>query len=126
MAEQMDTRVASGIALDISTLKGETAGTDTRYALALSLPYGGPVDVDERWVAAYRLTQDELPVYGRFDLDRANALVRFSCRTVDGNGMVFEMLERLETLVARVNQLVDIWRAQSPPANVASATLRAR
>jgi hypothetical protein len=67
-----------------------------------------------------------LAIYLRFDLDRSNGMIRFACRTVDGTGMVFEMLERLEMLVARVNQLVEIWRAQSPDIRIASGGIRAR
>ena len=44
------------------------------------------------------------PIARRFELDPAAGVVRFACRTADGTALVFEMLERLEALVARVNR----------------------
>lgn len=120
MLDQRDARTASEVRVDLSTLSGDPVGTDTRYAIALDGP------VDERWAEAYRMSQEEAAIYRRFELDRSNGSIRFSCRTVDGTGLVFEMLERLEMLVGRVNQLVEIWRAQSPRISLAVSSLRAR
>jgi hypothetical protein len=81
----------------------------------------------EQWVDAYRtLQQTESAAHRRFELDVARALIRFSCRTVDGNGPVFDLLERLETLVERVNQVVAVRRSAGPRISVASSGLRAR
>jgi hypothetical protein len=56
-------------------------------------------------------------------LDEITATVR---RTADGHALVFEMLERLEALVERVNRLAEIWRSQAPHLRYAPAPLRAR
>ncbi len=114
-------RHRAGMAVDVSTLRGEPRGADTTvYTVALT---GSP---GERWMEGYRLTREESAVSRRFELDPAGRTVRFACRTADGTALVFEMLERLEALVARVNQLTEIWDSQAPRVRFAPAPLRAR
>ena len=119
MNEQGNDRAASDVTLDLSQLKGETVGTDTRYTVALAGP------VDERWAQAYDELQAALGPRRRFELDRAKTMIRFSCRTVDGNGAVFEVLERLEALVERANQIAIVRRAAGPRISFATPALRA-
>ena len=109
------------VRVDVTTLRGEPRGADTTvYTVALKGP------VNDRWVEAYRLTAEQSAVSRRFELDPAGSAIRFACRTADGTELVFEMLERLEALVARVNQLVEIWRSQVPHVRFSPAPLRAR
>ena len=83
-----------------ATLRGQAAGGDTRYTISLR---GG---ADERWVRAYRALQEESAQHRGFRLDPPTATISFSCRTVEGPTQVFEMLERLESLLALVNERV--------------------
>ena len=109
------------VRVDLTALRGEPRGADiTVYTVALN------GSVNDRWVEAYRLTSEQSAVSRRFVLDPARSTVRFACRTADGTELVFEMLERLEALVARVNQLVEIWRCQAPHVRFSPAPLRAR
>ena len=73
---------------DHSTLRGQPEGSETRYTIGLK------GSVDDRWAEAFRLTQAESPVFLRFRLDRASSSISFSCRTVDGAVLVFDVLER--------------------------------
>ncbi len=118
--DHRDMRAASDVRLELSTLRSETSGTDTRYTVALRGP------IDENWLEGCRAVQAESPGYRRFELDRARPGFRFSCRTVDGTTLVFEMLERLEALVDWVNELVAARRAAGPRARFSSSPLRAR
>jgi hypothetical protein len=120
MTDIRDPGIASDVGLDLSTLKGESAGSDTRYAVRLRGP------VDERWVESCRGLLADSPTLRRFELDPAQRTLRFSCRTVDGTALVFEMLERIEGLVERVNELAAIRRSVGPRVSFSSATLRAR
>ena len=107
--------------VDVSTLKGQPRGADTMvYTVSLKGPLG------DRWIEGYRLSTEQSAVSRRFELDPARSTIRFACRTADGTELVFEMLERLEALVARVNQLAEIWRSQVPRARFSPAPLRAR
>ena len=107
--------------VDVSTLRGEPRGADTMvYTVALEGAVG------DRWIEGYRLTTEQSATLRRFELDPARSIVRFACRTADGNALVFEMLERLESLVTRVNQLAEVWRSQAPRVRFAPAPLRAR
>jgi hypothetical protein len=90
---------------DHSTLKGQPEGSETRYTIGLK------GSVDDRWAEAFRLTQAQSPVFLRFRLDRASSSIGFSCRTVDGAVLVFDVLERLEALLKAVNQRAGTWRA---------------
>ena len=107
--------------VDVSTLKGEPRGADAMvYTVALKGPLG------DRWIEGYRRTAEQSTVSRRFELDPARGTIRFACRTADGTALVFEMLERLEALVASVNQLAEIWRSQAPRVLLSPASLRAR
>jgi hypothetical protein len=107
--------------VDVSTLRGEPRGADTMvYTVALEGAVG------DRWIEGYRLTAEQSATSRRFELDPARRIVRFACRTADGNALVFEMLERLESLVASVNRLAEIWRSQAPRVRFAPVPLRAR
>lgn len=121
MTNQWVERAASEVRLDLSRLQGEPVGTDTRYSVALAGP------VSDAWIEGYRtLQQAEPAAHRRFELDVARATVRFSCRTVDGTGIVFDLLEKLETIVERVNQVVAVRRALGPRISLASSSLRAQ
>lgn len=109
------------VQVDVSTLRGEPRGADTMvYAVALKGPLG------DRWIEGYRMTVEQMAMARRFELDPAGSTVRFACRTADGNALVFEMLERLESLVTRVNQLAEIWRSRAPLPRREPEPLRAR
>jgi hypothetical protein len=99
MANVLDDR-ATAVRVDHSTLRGETVGTDTRYTIGLLGV------VDGAWADAYRSAQSESTGYRRFRLDPRGRTITFSCRTVDGTAKVFETLDRLEALLAIVNQQV--------------------
>ena len=109
------------VRVDVTTLRGEPRGADT---MAYTIALRGPVT--DRWIEGYRVTTEQSAVSRRFDLDPARSTIRFACRTADGTALVFEMLERLEALVARVNQLVEIWRSQAPRVRFSPESLRAR
>ena len=111
---------ASDVTLDLSRLKGEPAGTETRYTVSLDGP------ISPQWVEFYTRLQGETAVARRFELDPSGAVVRFSCRTVDGTSQVFEALERLEALVERANQIAAVRRAAGPIIQRAPSALRAR
>jgi hypothetical protein len=90
---------------DHSTLRGQPEGSETRYTIGLK------GSVDDRWAEAFRLTQAESPVFLRFRLDRGSSSIGFSCRTVDGAVLVFDVLERLEALLKAVNRRAEAWHA---------------
>jgi len=98
MADVLEDPRAIAVRVDHSTLRAETAGTDTRYTVGLL----GVVDAT--WADAYRAIQAESTGYRRFRLDVASRTISFSCRTVDGTAQVFEALDRLEALLSIVNQ----------------------
>ncbi len=120
MADSWNEKDASEVAVDLSTLKGEPSAADTLYTVSIRGTF------DDHWVEGFRLAQGESAVYRRFEFQRATGAVRFTCRTVDGTGLVFEMLERLEALVARAGQLATIWRSQGPRISLSPARLPAR
>ncbi len=114
-------QTSAEVHVDVSTLRGEPRGADTMvYTVALKGPLGG------RWIEGYRTTVEQLAMTRRFELEPARSVVRFACRNADGNELVFEMLERLESLVSRVNRLAEIWRSQAPRLRFSPASLRAR
>ncbi len=86
------------VAVDHSTLKGEPAGTDTRYSVAL---IGG---LDESWSEAFRNLQADSSAFRRLRLDAATRVVSFTCRAIDAPAQVFDILERLDALVKLVNR----------------------
>lgn len=107
--------------VDVSTLRGELRGADTMvYVVNLK------GTLADRWAESYRVAAEELGMSRRFELDPVRGAVRFACRTADGNALVFEMLERLEELVGRVNQIAGMWRSQAPRPHFSPEPLRAR
>jgi hypothetical protein len=89
---------SGAVAVDHSTLKGEPAGTDTRYSVSL---IGGS---DPSWAAAFRHLQADSSAFRRLRLEPATGVVSFVCRGIDGPTQVFDILERLDALVRLVNQ----------------------
>jgi hypothetical protein len=121
MEDRLNTELGADVQVDVSTLRGDARGADTMvYTVALK------GSVNDRWIEGYRATVEQLAMTRRFELDAEKAIVRFACRTADGHALVFEMLERLESLVERVNRLAEIWRSQAPRLRFAPAPLRAR
>ena len=108
------------VKLDLSRLSGESLGTSTRYSVGLEAAPG------DEWTAEFRARQEETPVHRRYEMDAPRSVVRFSCRTVDGNGMVFEFLENLETLVEEINRIVAVRHAVGPALRESSIAPRAR
>ncbi len=108
------------VKLDLSRLSGESLGTSTRYSVGLEAAPG------EEWTAEFRSRQEETPVHRRYEIDATRSAIRFSCRTVDGNGMVFEFLETLETLVEEINRIVAVRHAVGSGVRESSLALRAR
>ena len=108
------------VKLDLSRLSGESLAMSTRYSVGLE---GAPGD---EWTSEFRARQEEKPVHRRYEIDAARSAVRFSCRTVDGNGMVFEFLENLETLVEEINRIVAVRHAVGSRVRESPVTLRAR
>jgi hypothetical protein len=96
--EILDAQRVAQVSIDYSTLKGVSEGGDTYYTVELS---GRP---DPGWIDAYRIAQAESTGYRRFRLDPANRTISFVCRSVEGPTQVFEVLERLEALLAVVNR----------------------
>jgi hypothetical protein len=93
MSETLAGDFGGEIRLEHATLRGETAGAETRYTVSLSRP------ADARWVGAFKALQLEMPQHRRFQLDREGTALRFSCRQVEGPTGVFEMLQRAESLL---------------------------
>lgn len=110
---------ASDVKLDLSRLKGEPSGGDTRYAVGIE------GSLRPEWLETYRQFQAGTPGLRRFEIDAPAAAVRFTCRNVDGTGVVFEALERLESLITRVNQVAWVRRAAGPRISVPTS-LRAQ
>ena len=108
------------VRLDLSRLEGEPLATTTRYSVGLE---GAP---GEEWAAEFRARQAETPAHRRFELDPSRPAVRFSCRTVDGTGMVFEFLEKLEALVEEINRIVAVRHTVGAPVTRPSLAPRAR
>jgi hypothetical protein len=100
MAGVLDERRTTHVAVDHSTLKGEPSGTDTRYTVALIGP------MDEVWAEAYRILQADSTGFRRLRLDCASRTVSFTCRAIDGPAQVFDILERLDALIKRVNRQI--------------------
>jgi len=92
-----DERHSTRVDVDHSTLKQELSGADFRFSVALVGP------VDQIWAEAYRILQADSTAFRRLRLDEANRTVSFTCRVVDGPAQVFDILERLDALIKRVN-----------------------
>ncbi len=97
MAGALSDRNTTHVGVDHSTLKGEPTGSDTRYSVALTGP------LDEVWSEAYRIQQADSTAFRRLHLDTATRTISFTCRAIDGPTEVFEILERLDALIKRVN-----------------------
>jgi len=97
MTSVLDERRATRVGVDHSTLKGEPAGVDTRYTVGLVGP------LDDVWAEAYRMQQADSTAFRRLRLDPATRTVSFTCRGIDGPTQVFDILERLDALIKRVN-----------------------
>jgi hypothetical protein len=108
------------VRLDLSRMSADHAATDTRYNVALE------GTLEEEWVADFRSLLAELPSPRRYEFDRARSVVRFSCRTVEGTGVVFDALERLEAIVENVNRRVAARRLAGPRVRPAVAAPGAR
>jgi|GEM_PF-2743950 hypothetical protein len=93
---------------DHASLRGDHAGTESRYTIALK------GSVDDRWAEAFRLSQAESKSYQRFRLNRATATIGFTCREVDGAVHVLDMLESLDQLLKEANERFDFWSNQNP------------
>jgi hypothetical protein len=98
MTGALDERRTTRVGVDHSTLKGEPSGTDIRYSVALIGP------LDQVWAEAYRILQADSTAFRRLHLDAASRTVSFTCRTIDGPAQVFDILERLDALIKRVNR----------------------
>ncbi len=107
-AGKVEVRV--GVELDHASLRGQAAGSDTRYTVAVR----GTADQD--WADAYVEVQQALVPYRRFQLDRRTRTVSFSCPTVEGPAFVFEMLERLEELLVIAERRAGVRSSQAAPA----------
>lgn len=106
--------------VDHSTLRGEVSGSDTLYMISLK------GRVDARWLELVETALAASTGRRGFRVDPAGATVYFSCRTVDGPGLVFDALEQLETLLALVNRQVQIWRSDPEVARVELEAARLR
>ncbi len=86
--------------VDHSTLKRDSSGSDLLFSVALV------GRVDPVWTEAYRVLQADTTAFRRLRLDPSTRTVSFVCRAVDGPTQVFDVLERLDALIKRVNQHV--------------------
>ena len=73
----------SDVNVDLSRLQGETVGDETHYVVGLD------ASPRSEWLDAWRHVQSSSAVLRRFRIDPEEAIVRFTCRTADGTGMVF-------------------------------------
>ncbi|HEX4438982.1 MAG TPA: hypothetical protein VH854_02860 [Thermoanaerobaculia bacterium] len=96
------------IRLEHATLRGEDAGTETRYTVSLSRP------ADARWLGALQMAQAEMPQHRRFRLDPSGASLAFSCRSVEGPSGVFEMLLRAESLLEMLGRRLEAATPHDP------------
>ena len=104
MAGVLSDRGSTQVGVDHSTLKGEPSGSDTRYSVRLTRP------VDEVWAEAYRIQQADSTAFRRLHLDKETQSISFTCRAIDGPAQVFDILERLDALIKRVNLQIDARR----------------
>ena len=94
------TASGSPMRLDHGTLRGEPGASHTHYSVALT------GDVEERWTQAFRAVCSQSGANRVFVLNPRSATVSFSCRTLEGPTLVFEMLDRLEKLLAVTDRRV--------------------
>jgi len=97
MAGAAGDRSTTHVGVDHSTLKGEPSGSDTRYSVALTGP------LDEVWAESYRIQQADSTAFRRLHLETSTRTISFTCRAIDGPTQVFDILERLDALIKRVN-----------------------
>jgi hypothetical protein len=97
------------IGIDHATLRSDSAGSHTRYTIALT---GRP---GEAWYMAYQAAREQAGLTKSFSIDRSRAVISFSVRVVEGPAHVMEMLERLEALLVSAEQRCDAWRDQAAP-----------
>jgi len=90
----------SPMRLDHGSLRGEPGASHTHYSVALT------GDVEERWTQAFRAVCAQSGANRVFVLNPRSATVSFSCRTLEGPTLVFEMLDRLEKLLAVTDRRV--------------------
>ena len=90
----------SPMRLDHGTLRGEPGASHTHYSVALT------GEVEERWTQAFRAVCAQSGANRVFVLNPRSATVSFSCRTLEGPTLVFEMLDRLEKLLAVTDRRV--------------------
>jgi hypothetical protein len=88
------------VGVDHSTLKREGSGPDFNYSVTLV------GRVDAVWVEAYRILQADSTAFRHLRLDPISRTVTFLCRGVDGPTQVFDVLERLDALIKRVNRQI--------------------
>jgi len=110
----------SDVNVDLSRLQGETVGDETHYVVGLD------ASPRSEWLDAWRHVQSSSAVLRRFRIDPEEAIVRFTCRTADGTGMVFDALQHLEVFVKRVNDVVAARRAATPHVSPVPNRIRAR
>jgi len=96
------------IRLEHATLRGEHAGVETRYTVALSRT------ADPRWVGALRALQAEMPQHRRFQLEPGGTALAFSCKSVEGPSGVFEMLQRAESLLEMLGRRLEAAAPHEP------------
>jgi len=106
------------IRLEHATLRGEEAGTETRYTVSLSRP------ADARWIGAFQDAQAEMPQHRRFRLDPPGASLAFSCRSVEGPSGVFDLLLRAESLLEMLGRRLEAATPHDPVPFPASPRVR--
>jgi hypothetical protein len=111
------TAAAASSRLDHASLRGEPGASHTHYSISLL------GQTDERWTEAFRAVCAASPERRAFQLNPRSRTVSFSCLTLEGPALVFEMLERLESLlkladrrVEAAARLQDRGRARKPAA----------
>src|SRR5262245_31679307 len=112
-------RAASGspMRLDHGSLRGEPGASHTHYSVALT------GDVEERWTTAFRAVCAQSGANRVFVLNPRSATVSFSCRTLEGPALVFEMLDRLEKLLAVTDRRIAAPTLRTGATSTASAPL---
>ena len=110
MTNTSSARASTPVRLDHATLRGQEAGSHTRYTVSLR---GRP---DDGWLEAYRAVCEESSTHQSFPLDRRSRTISFSCLNVEGPTLVFDMLERLEALLVLVERRYEAWHSQESSA----------
>jgi hypothetical protein len=95
---QSESNGSDRVGVDHSTLKREASGSDVNYSVTLT------GRIDSVWAEAYRILQADSSEFRRLRLDPATRTVSFVCRAAEGHMQVFDVLERLDALIKRVNR----------------------